>query len=63
VLLGHGAATRGATREEALGRPRAMVAMVVERLAAAGAPIPIAPAGHAPGAVERVVVAVCGPAA
>jgi predicted RNase H-like HicB family nuclease len=63
VLLDHGAATWGATREEALEHLRAMVAMVVERLAAAGVPIPIVPAKHAPGAVERVVVTVRGPAA
>jgi predicted RNase H-like HicB family nuclease len=63
VLLDCGAATWGTTREEALEHLREMVARVVEGLAAAGAPIPIAPAAHVPGATERVVVILGGPAA
>ena len=43
TLLDYGAATWGATREEALGHLREMVAMVVARLAEAGAPVPEAP--------------------
>jgi predicted RNase H-like HicB family nuclease len=43
TLLDYGAATWGATREEALGHIREVVAMVVGRLAEAGAPVPAAP--------------------
>ena len=65
TLLDYGAATWGATREEALGHIREVVAMVVGRLAEAGVPIPAAPDatgmpdGSGRGAtVERVVVTV-----
>src|SRR4028119_236401 len=47
TLLDYGAATWGATREEALGHIREVVAMVVGRLAEAGGPIP--PAAGATG--------------
>jgi len=64
ALLDYGAATWGATRAEALEHLREMVAMVVERLAEKGAPIPTVPADHLPASsTERVVVTVCGPAA
>ena len=58
VLLDYGAATWGATREDALGHIREMVAMLVERLAEKGAPIPTAadPAPVLP--TEQVVVTV-----
>ena len=69
TLLDYGAATWGATREEALGHIREVVAMVVGRLAEAGAPVPAAPDttgvphGSGPGATaERVVVTVRVPA-
>ena len=69
TLLDYGAATWGATREEALGHIREVVAMVVGRLAEAGVPVPAAPdAAEAPGepgpggAAERVVVTVHVPA-
>ena len=62
ALLGYGAATWGATRAEALEHLREMVAMVVEGLAAKGAPIPTTPTDHAPLASEQVVVTVGGPA-
>ena len=64
TLLDYGAATWGATREEALGHLREVAGMVVGRLAEAGAPVPEAPdatrAPDGPGWVsaERVVVAV-----
>ena len=62
TLLDYGAATWGATREEALGHIREVAAMVIGRLAEAGAPVPEAPdAAGAPdgpgwGAAERVVL-------
>lgn len=43
TLLGYGAATWGATREEALGHLREVVAMIVGRLAEESAPIPTVP--------------------
>ena len=66
VLLDYGAATWGATREEALDHIREVVGMIVARMAEDGASIPLAPApgsaGHdpvAPGpAGERIVVTV-----
>ncbi len=65
TLLDYGAATWAATREEALGHIREVVAMVVGRLAEAGVPIPAAPDatgmpdGSGRGAIaERVVVTV-----
>ncbi len=65
TLLDYGAATWAATREEALGHIREVVAMVVGRLAEAGVPIPAAPGatgmpdGSGRGATaERVVVTV-----
>jgi predicted RNase H-like HicB family nuclease len=64
VLLDYGAATWGATREDALGHLREMVAMVVERLAEKGTPIPTAAAAPAPVLpTEQVVVTVRSPAA
>jgi len=62
ALLDCGAATWGATRAEALGHLREMVAMVVERLAEKGAPIPTTPADHTLASTEQVVVTVRGPA-
>jgi predicted RNase H-like HicB family nuclease len=69
TLLDYGAATWGATREEALGHIREVVAMVVGRLAEAGAPVPAAPdptgAPDGPGwgaSAERVVLTVRVPA-
>ena len=69
TLLDYGAATWGATREEALGHIREVVAMVVGRMAEAGAPVPEAPdAAGAPdwpgrgATAERVVLTVRVPA-
>ena len=61
TLLDYGAATWGATREEALGHIREVAAMVVGRLAEAGAPVPAGseapPDGPGWGAsAERVVL-------
>jgi predicted RNase H-like HicB family nuclease len=68
VLLDYGAATWGATREEALDHIREVVGMVVARMVEDGASIPpLAPApgsaGHnpvapGPAAGERIVVKV-----
>ena len=58
TLLDYGAATWSSTREEALGHIGEMVAMVVERLAEEGVPIPTAPAEHAAGSMEQVIVTV-----
>ena len=62
TLLDYGAATWGATREEALGHLREVAGMVVERLAEAGAPVPEAPETPPDGSgwvsAERVVVTV-----
>jgi predicted RNase H-like HicB family nuclease len=44
TLLDYGAATWGATREEALGHIREVVAMVVTRMAEDGVPVPTVPA-------------------
>ena len=62
TLLDYGAATWGTTREEALEHIRAMVAMVVERLAEKGGPIPTPPADHAQMPTEQVIVTVGAPA-
>ena len=67
TLLDYGAATWGATREEALGHIREVAAMVVGRLAEAGAPVPAGseapPDGPGWGAsAERVVLTVRVPA-
>ena len=67
TLLDYGAATWGATREEALGHIREVVAMVVGRMAEAGAPVPAGseapPDGPGWGAsAERVVLTVRVPA-
>ena len=67
TLLDYGAATWGATREEALGHIREVVAMVAGRMAEAGAPVPEAPeappGGSGRGATaERVVLTVRVPA-
>ncbi len=67
TLLDYGAATWGATREEALGHIREVVAIVVGRLAEAGAPVPAGseapPDGPGWGAsAERVVLTVRVPA-
>ena len=56
TLLDYGAASWGATREEALDHIREVVGMIVRRMAEDGASIPIAPADHEPG--ERIVVTV-----
>ena len=59
TLLAYGAATWGATREEALGHVREVVGMIVERMAEGGVPVPTAPADREqPAAGERVVVTV-----
>ena len=62
TLLDYGAATWGATREEALGHLREMAGMLVRRLAEADAPVPEAPETSTPpgrgAAGERVVLAV-----
>jgi predicted RNase H-like HicB family nuclease len=67
VLLDQGAATWAATREEALEHIRAVVRMIVERMAEAGVPIPasgtaVHPAGSVPALGEQVAVTVCLPA-
>jgi predicted RNase H-like HicB family nuclease len=62
TLLDYGAATWGATREEALGHIREVVAMVVERMVEEGVPVPVTPADHGPASGERIVVAVGVPA-
>jgi predicted RNase H-like HicB family nuclease len=51
TLLAYGAATWGATREEALDHIREVTGMIVERMADGGASVPIAPAdqGRRPG--------------
>jgi hypothetical protein len=61
TLLDYGAATWGATREEALGHIREVVAMVVERMGEEGVPVPGHPADHGPASSERIVVAVDEP--
>ncbi len=65
TLLDYGAATWGATREEALGHIREVVAMVVTRMAEDGVPVPTVPADQeqeqGPAAGERVVVTVGAP--
>ncbi len=58
TLLDYGAATWGATREEALGHIREVVAMVVERMVEEGVPVPVTPVDHGPASGERIVVAV-----
>ena len=62
TLLDYGAATWGATREEALEHIRAMVTMLVERLAEKGVPVPTAPAEQTAGPTEQVVVTIGAPA-
>ena len=62
TLLDYGAATWGATREEALGHIREVVAMVVERMVEEGVPVPVTPADHGPASGERIVVTVGVPA-
>ncbi len=62
TLLDYGAATWGATREEALEHIRAMMAMLVERLAEKGVPVPTAPAEDVIGPTEQVVVNIGAPA-
>ncbi len=62
TLLDYGAATWGATREEALGHIREVVAMVVKRMVEEGVPVPVTPADHGPASSERIVVAVGVPA-
>ena len=62
TLLDYGAATWGATREEALGHIREVVAMVVERMVEEGVPVPVTPADHGPASGERIVVTVSVPA-
>jgi predicted RNase H-like HicB family nuclease len=61
TLLAYGAATWGATREEALDHIREVTGMIVERMADGGASVPIAPADQGPAAGERIVVTVCAP--
>ena len=68
TLLDYGAATWGATREEALGHIREVVGMIVIRMAEDGVPVPTVPADQdqdqdqGPAAGERVVVTVGAPA-
>jgi predicted RNase H-like HicB family nuclease len=61
TLLAYGAATWGATREEALGHIREVAEMIVERMAEEGASVPIVPADQELAAGERIVVTVCAP--
>jgi predicted RNase H-like HicB family nuclease len=61
TLLAYGAATWGATREEALDHIREVTGMIVERMADGGASVPIAPADQGPAAGERIAVTVCAP--
>jgi predicted RNase H-like HicB family nuclease len=63
TLLDYGAATWGASREEAREHLREMVAMIVERMAEEKAPILAAPADPAPMPTEQMVVTVCVPIA
>jgi predicted RNase H-like HicB family nuclease len=61
MLLDHGAATWGSTREEARAHLRAMMAMLVERMAEEQVAILAAPADPAPMAMEQIVVTVYVP--
>jgi predicted RNase H-like HicB family nuclease len=61
TLLAYGAATWGATREEALGHIREVAEMIVERMTEEGASVPIVPADQEPAAGEQIVVTVCAP--
>lgn len=58
VLLDYGAATWGASREEALHHIRAVVTMTVERMAKEGVPIPAASNAPAPMLAEQITVTV-----
>jgi predicted RNase H-like HicB family nuclease len=61
ALRDYGAATWGATRADALGHIGEMVAMLVERLAEKGAPIPtVADPAPVPPPTEQVIVTVGG---
>ena len=64
TLLDYGAATWGTTREEALEQIRAVVRMLVERMAAEGKmPVLAEPADPVPIPTEQVVVTLGVPAA
>jgi predicted RNase H-like HicB family nuclease len=63
TLLDHGAATWGSTREEAREHLRAMVAMIVERMAEKNVPVLAVPADPAPTPLEQMVVTVGVPTA
>jgi predicted RNase H-like HicB family nuclease len=64
TLLDYGAATWGATREEALAHLREMLNMLLERLAQRRVVIPAASAGHmvAAGQTEQLVITIRMPA-
>jgi predicted RNase H-like HicB family nuclease len=63
TLLDYGAATWGTTREEALEQIRAVVTMIVERMAEEKMPILAEPADLAPTPTEQVVVTIGVPTA
>ena len=63
TLLDYGAATWCTTREEALEQIRAVVTMLVERMAEEKMPVLAEPADLTPTPTERVVVTVGVPAA
>jgi predicted RNase H-like HicB family nuclease len=63
TLLDYGAATWGTTREEALEQIRAVVTMLVERMAEEKMPVLAEPADPVPTHTEQVVVTVGVPAA
>ena len=58
TLLDYGAATWGSTREEALAQIRAVVTMLVERMAEEKMPVLAEPADLVPTLTEQVVVTV-----
>ena len=63
TLLDYGAATWGTTREEALEQIRAIVTMIVERMAEEKMSVVTEPADLTPTPTEQVVVTVGVPAA
>src|SRR4051794_4290902 len=61
TLLDYGAATWGTTREEALEQIRAVVTMIIERMAEEKMPVLAEPADLVPTPIEQVVVTVRRP--
>src|SRR3954467_14801396 len=61
ALLDYGAATWGTTREEALEQIRAVVTMIVQRMAEEKTPVLADPADPVPTPTEQVVVTVRRP--